>query len=231
MALDFSGVTGFWPFLARGFLFTALYAGLGIAIGSMVGAVLAFARLSRSRIAVGVAIGVLELCRNLPFMVLLFLTFYLLPAIGIRLPAPVIGVAALGLYGGAYFSEIIRGAILSVPKGQMESARAAGLSRARALRSIIFPQMLGYLIPPATNQAVLVVKESSILSTITVMELTMAGQIVQGYTFAAVEVFLIVTALYWVLCIAVTRAGLYLESRLATGWSQAAHVTLKTFRS
>lgn len=215
MTLDFSGIAAFWPFLARGFLFTLVCSILAVAIGSAVGTLLALARLSGSRIAVATAVGLLEVARNLPLMVLLFLIFYLLPAAGIRLPAAVIGIATLGIYSGAYFSEIIRGAILSVPKGQMESARAAGLSRSRALRSIVFPQMLGYLIPPATNQAVLVVKESSVLSTITVMDLTMAGQIVQGYTFAAVEVFLIVTVLYWVLCIGVTRAGLYLESRLA----------------
>jgi polar amino acid transport system permease protein len=85
------------------------------------------------------------------------------------------------------------------------------MSKGQALRYIVFPQMLGYLLPPATGQAVLVIKESSVLSTITVAELTMAGQIVQGYTYAPVEVFLIVTVLYWALCSGVSRAGLFLE--------------------
>ena len=108
----------------------------------------------------------------------------------------------------------IRGAILSVPKGQLDSARAVGMSNMQAMRHVIFPQMLGYFLPPATNQAVLLVKESSVTSTITVVEMTMAAQIVQGNTFSPVEVFLVISVLYWTLCSSISRLGARLEIKL-----------------
>jgi ABC-type amino acid transport system permease subunit len=147
-------------------------------------------------------------------MVVLFLIFYLLPAFGIRLPAFAVGVITLSLYSGAYFSEIMRSAILAVPKGQMESARATGMSPLQALRHVVAPQMMGYFLPPATNQAVLVVKESSILSTITVAELTMASEVIQSYTYSPIEVFVLISILYWLMCTSVTRIGRKLEDTL-----------------
>lgn len=153
-----------------------------------------------------------EIERDLPFIVLLFLVFYLLPVLGVKLAPLVVGVITLSIYGAAYFAEIIRGAIQSVPKGQMEAARSTGMSRLQAFRHVIVPQMMSYFIPPATNQAILVVKESAVLSTITVAELTMAGQVVQGYTYSPIEVFALISVFYWILCTLFSRAGAWLES-------------------
>ena len=96
------------------------------------------------------------------------------------------GVGCLSVYAGAYFSEIIRGAILSVPQGQSEAAQALGLPGGLIMRRIIFPQMLGYLIPPMTNMGMTLIKESSVLSVITLAELTYIGQFVIGKAFAPV---------------------------------------------
>ncbi len=156
----------------------------------------------------------IEAIRDLPFMVILFVMFYLPPAFGLRLPAFAVGVFTLSVYSAAYFAEIIRGAILSVPRGQMDSARATGMSRYQALRYVVFPQMMGYFIPPATNQAIMIIKDSSILSTITVSELTMSGRIVMTYTVAPIEIFVVITALYWLICAAVSHTGKRLEARL-----------------
>ena len=144
----------------------------------------------------------------------MFLVFYLLPAIEIRLP----GLRGRGtdtrIYEAVYFAEIIRGANTVGAKGQMDSARAIGMSRAQAFHYVIFPQMMGYFLPPATNQAVMVVKDSSILSTITVVELTMSGRIVVTYTVAPIEIFLVISILYWVICSGVSRVGAWLEQTL-----------------
>jgi ABC-type amino acid transport system permease subunit len=148
-------------------------------------------------------------------MVILFIMFYMLPACGIRIPAFAVGVLTLGLYGAAYYSEIIRGAILSVPRGQMDSARATGMSRNQAFRHIIFPQMMGYFVPPATNQAIMIVKDSSILSTITVLELTMSAKVVMTYTYAPIEIFVVITVLYWLMCTGLSHIGSWLETRLS----------------
>jgi His/Glu/Gln/Arg/opine family amino acid ABC transporter permease subunit len=211
MTFDVSVIHQYWPYFWRGFLMTVSISLVAPALALAIGALIAFLRLSRTKAVASAAAAVSEIVRDLPFIVFLFLIFYFLPTIGVKLPALLIGILTLGLYGGAYFSEIIRGAIQSVPPGQMESARSTGMSRLQAFRYIVIPQMMGYFIPPATNQAILVVKESAVLSTITVAELTMAGQVVQNYTYSPIEVFLVVSLLYWVLCAAFGRAGLFLE--------------------
>ena len=214
MGFDTAVFVAHWPLLVDGLGLTLAASALGLVLAVAVGVIVAAARLSRSRAFNAAATAYIEFVRNIPFMVLLFLIFYVLPAYGLRLPAFMVGVIGLGVHAGGYFAEIIRGAILSVPKGQMESARAIGMSHTRALRHVIFPQMMGYFIPPATSQVVMIVKESSILSTITVTELTMAGQVIMGYTYAPIEIFVILTVIYWVICNIVSRVGTALESAL-----------------
>lgn len=214
MTFDWAILAEYWPVILRGLGITIASSVIGIACGLIVGLLIALLRMSRNRGASLCAAAYIELGRNLPFMIIAFLIFYGLPRWGLNMPAFVVGSIALSLYAGAYFAEIIRAAILSVPKGQMESARATGMSRTQALRHVIFPQMMGFFLPPATNQAIMVVKESSILSTITVTELTMAGQIIQGYTYSPVEAFVTAAVLYWLICSAVSRLGARLEISL-----------------
>lgn len=214
MTFDFSILAEYWPVILRGLGFTLVSSMVGLVCGLLVGLAVALLRLSRTRALSLIAAAYVELGRNLPFMIIAFLIFFGLPRWGIHLPALIVGAVALSLYAGAYFAEIIRASILSVPKGQMESARAIGMSRRQALRHVIFPQMMGYFLPPATNQTIMVVKESSILSTITVAELTMAGQIIQGYTYSPIEAFVTAAVLYWMICAAVSRLGGKLESTL-----------------
>lgn len=214
MSFDFSIYVEYWPLIVRGLLLTIASSAMGLVLSLIFGAVIVLARLSRNRLAVYSAIAFVELMRDVPFMVVLFLIFYLLPALGLKLPAFAVGVITLSLYAAAYFSEIMRGAIQSVPKGQMESARATGMSRMQTLRHVIVPQMMGYFLPAATNQAVTVVKESSMLSTITVTELTMVSQVIQGYTYSPIEVFALVSILYWLMCTGVSRVGRRLEKKL-----------------
>ena len=192
MTLDLASIAEYWPLFLKGFGVTIAISVLSLVLALVSGLVVA----------------------AIPFMIQLFLFFYVLPFYGVRLPAFTVGVIALSAHGCAYFAEIIRGAILSVPKGQLDSARAVGMSNMQAMRHVIFPQMLGYFIPPATNQAVLLVKESSVTSTITVVEMTMAAQIVQGNTFSPVEVFLVISVLYWTLCSSISRLGARLEIKL-----------------
>src|SRR5262249_40294317 len=117
----------------------------------------------------------------------------------------------------AYFSEAIRGAILSVPRGQSESARALGLPYPRTLRRIVAPQMMGYLLPALTNQIIGVVKDSAILSVITVPEMAMAAQQVLGETFGPVESYTMAALAYWVITTAVTSLMSRLEKATAVG--------------
>lgn len=214
MSLDFNVLVNNWQTLANGLWLTLVICSTSLVLAMTGGVALALARLSQLRLLNHLAIGYIELFRNVPFMIQIFLWYYVLPFLGVRLPAFVVGIIALSSFASAYYAEIIRGAIQSVPKGQMESARATGMSDLQAMRHIIFPQMMGYLIPPATSQSTSLVKESSLLSTITVMELTMSAQRVQAAAFSHVEVLIAVASIYWIVNASLSWVAARLEIAL-----------------
>jgi len=199
MKFDISVITSNWELFARGLGVTVLFCVVSSVFGLCLGLLVALARLSRSAWLRGPAAAFVEMIRDTPFLVQAFVIFFVIPALGMRISATTAGIAALTLYGGAYFAESIRGAILSVPRGQVDAARASGMSHALTMRRIVFPQMMAYLIPPLTNQIIGLIKDSSVLSIITVPELTMATQRVLGTTFAPVEAFSVAALLYWAL--------------------------------
>ncbi|MDE0059608.1 MAG: amino acid ABC transporter permease [Defluviicoccus sp.] len=214
MTFDIAIIERYWPMILDGFGVTLAVFGLSLVLSLALGVVVAFARMSKFRLISWTAIALIEVVRNIPFMVLLFVLFFILPFFGPRMSAFFVGVIALTVFGGAYFAEIIRAAIQSLPRGQLESARAVGMSYGEAMRHVVFPQMLGYFIPPATNQSIMLVKESSVLSTITVVEMTMAAQVVTGLTLAPIEVFLMISIMYWLLNASISRAAARLEAAL-----------------
>ena len=125
-----------------------------------------------------------------------FLIYFGLPQIGIRLDPFTAGVVALGVNGGAYVAEIIRGGLLAIPKGQRESALALGMSYAQTMRQIILPQVIRVIIPPITNDAATTLKNTSLLSTITIMELMLQTQVVISSTFRPFEFYILVSLIY-----------------------------------
>jgi polar amino acid transport system permease protein len=216
MRFDISVVTGNWQAFARGLEVTVLFCAASSVLGLCLGLVVALGRLSHSPWLRGPAAAFVEVIRDTPFLVQAFVMFFVVPALGVPISATAAGIGALTLYGGAYFAESIRGAILSVPRGQVDAARAAGMSHALAMRRIVFPQMMAYLIPPLTNQVIGLIKDSSVLSIITVPELTMATQTVLGTTFAPVEAYSVVALLYWALTASVAAAMGHLERHTPT---------------
>jgi His/Glu/Gln/Arg/opine family amino acid ABC transporter permease subunit len=216
MRFDLSVLTANWRLFARGLEVTILFCAASSVLGAGLGVGVALARLSRPRWRRGASAAFVEVIRDTPFLVQAFVIFFVLPALGLNISATAAGILALTFYAGAYFGESIRGAILSVPKGQVDAARAAGMSHALAMRRIVFPQMMAYLIPPLTNQLIGVIKDSSVLSIITVPELTMATQTVVGTTFAPIEGFTMVALLYWGLTSLVAAAMGRLEAHTAT---------------
>ena len=130
-------------------------------------------------------------------MIQVVLLFYVLPFYGIRIPANIVGIIGLALFGSVYYAEIIRAGIDAIPRGQLESARSIGMSHWQSMTNIVLPQTMRIILTPIGNQTLSLVKESSILSTITVQELTMSALIVQGQTFRPFEVFIVITLLYW----------------------------------
>lgn len=215
MRFDTAVIVEHWAVFARGLGVTLACCGLAALVGLAAGLLVALGRLSRRRWLRRIAGVYVEVIRDTPFLVQAFLVYFLLPRFGLRLDAMTAGVLALGAYAAAGFAEAIRGAVLSVARGQMEAARASGMPYGLAMRRIVAPQMTGYLLPAMTNNLIGLIKESSVLSIITVPELTMATSVVLGATFAAVEAYTVVALLYWLPTAAAAAAMGALERRAA----------------
>jgi polar amino acid transport system permease protein len=188
----------------------ALATGLGIAVG-LVLACLEGVRLLALRWAVRAYI---EIMRGLPILILLFVLYYGGPSIGLRLRAETVGVLGLGFYTAAFFAEIFRSGFQSIPTGQVEAARMAGLTRAQIIRHIKLPQMLVLVTPPLVNQIIILIKESAVLSIITVAELTKNTTQFVNETYAVIQPYLAAALLYWLLVEAVAQLGRFVERKV-----------------
>ncbi|HAV2048518.1 TPA: amino acid ABC transporter permease, partial [Raoultella ornithinolytica] len=149
--------------------------------------------------------------RGTPLLVQLFLVFYGGPYIGINLEAQQVGVLCLGCYGSAYFAEIFRAGRNAVSGGQVEAAADLGLSPWQIFTFIVWPQMLARIIQPLIGQSVILVKESSVLSIITVGELTNTAMTIANQTYAMVEIYALMAIVYWGIAIGISRLGNKIE--------------------
>ncbi|WP_240655158.1 amino acid ABC transporter permease [Rhodovarius crocodyli] len=178
----------------------------GMALGFAVGALRFFA----PRAVVWPLVAVVEVVRGTPFLVQCFLLYFGGPFIGIDLSPPLAGFLALSVYGAAYFSEIFRAGFLAVPPAQLEAARLLGLSRMQIVWRIMLPVMALGVLPALTNLAVILIKETAVLSIITVPEFTFRLQAVGSASFAVVETTLVLALGYW----ALTEATAFLARRV-----------------
>lgn len=151
--------------------------------------------------------------RGTPAMIQIFAVYFGLPQFGLGMSPFLAGVITLGLNSGAYVAEIIRGGLMAIPQGQYESPVALGLSRAQAMRRIILPQVARIILPSITNEAVATLKNTSLLSAITVVELTFHAQIVIARTFQPFHFYILAALIYLVLTTLLTRLSTYLERR------------------
>jgi len=197
MTFDLSVILEGLPLLLKGLGYTLLICGVALPVGLGIGILCALGRLSGYRPLQFLIIGYIELIRNTPFLIQVYLVFFVLPSAGLRLEGVTVGIITLAIYCGAYFAENVRGAIQTIPKGQTEAANALGISYWTIQKRVIFPQMLSYLIPTTANLTLSLIKESAILSVITVPELTYQAQVIIGRTFAPVEAFTAIAMMYW----------------------------------
>jgi|SRR6185312_6258906 len=200
MRYDLSVLAPFYLVFLGGLINTLLYSAVSIVLALIVGFSAALGKSSNSILLRSIATIYVEIFRNTPFLVQVFVFYYVLPQFELALPVALAGILALSLFTGAYMCESIRGAVDAVPKGQVDAARASGMSHLRCLYRVVAPQMIRYLLPPLTNNMIGAVKDSAILSIITVPELTMATQIAVGETFGAMEAFTVSAILYWLVC-------------------------------
>ncbi len=186
-----------FPMLMQGFGVTIEISIFGIIIAIVLGFVIGMLCLSQSTVLRGIARVYIKIFRCTPFMVQVYLAYFGLPALGLKIPALRIGILTLGLYNAAYIGIILESGIRALPKGQTEAAQAIGLSRSKIFFKILFPQTLSVILPPLTGQFLQMVKDSSVLSIVTVAELTMMTQKAVGITFEPVVVYVLTALLYW----------------------------------
>jgi His/Glu/Gln/Arg/opine family amino acid ABC transporter permease subunit len=214
MKFDFSVILDSWPLLAKGFGATVVICGSALPIGFIIGMALALAMLRGGRILAAVVSAYIEIVRNIPFLILIFMLFYVMPMFGVRLSPIVVSIGAMAAYASAYSAEILRGAILSISQGQTEAGYALGLRYPVIFRKILLPQVVGYILPAATNLTITLFKESAVLSAITVPELTYMAQVIIGRTFAPVEIFTAIAVIYWGLTALIAWVARSLERSL-----------------
>jgi polar amino acid transport system permease protein len=198
--------------LLDGLLVTFRVTAWGLVLAFAFGLVTALFRMSHSFVAIVVARGYLELIRNTPLLVqIFFLYFVMAPVLGIeRLFAAIL---SLSLFEGAYASEIFRAGIVSIHKGQWEAAHSLGFSTYHTYRYIVLPQAIRRLLPPLTSQAISLIKDSSLVSTIAVYELTMQGRAIVADTFMTFEIWFTVAAIYLVVTVILSLVVNIMEVR------------------
>lgn len=184
----------------------------GLILSMIIGLVTALLRLSDSFFARLLARGYLELIRNTPLLIQIFFLYFVLAPI-FDLNRVFAGILALSLFEGAYASEIFRAGILSIQKGQWEASHSLGLSTTNTYGHVILPQAIRRILPPLTSQAISLVKDSALVSTIAVYDLTMEGRAIISFTFLTFEIWFTIAAIYLVVTVFLSMVVKYLENR------------------
>lgn len=202
--------------LLEGLSMTLTISAVSLGFSFVFGLVTALLRLSHSVTGRFFSRIYLELVRNTPLLIQLFVIYFIVSPIFLLSPF-FSAVLALSLFEGAYASEIIRGGIISIPKGQWESAYSLGLSTFYTYRFVILPQTFRRILPPLTSQAISLVKDSALVSTIAIYDLTMQGRSIVSQTFLAFEIWFTVAAIYLILTLTLSLLVNILEKRLSLG--------------
>jgi len=208
---NFRVIFEYLPLFLRCFWATVWISGVSLVGALVVGIIACGLRLSRSRFMSWSAGAYIESIRATPLLVQIYFFYFGLPSLGVQVSETFTGVTALTLNSGAYMAEIIRAGVQSIPNGQVEAGVAYGFNYFQRMRYLILPQALGATVPPLLGQAIVLVKDSALLSLISIMELTRAGQMLNSERFMPAEGFLTTAVFYLVI---------YYVLKTISGWSQ-----------
>jgi polar amino acid transport system permease protein len=193
---------------------TALLCVCGLGLGLTIALFVGLARASRYRCLSWPAALYVEVIRDSPLLMQLYLIFFALPLMGLQVPIFAAGVATLMVNSSAFMAEIVRAGIQSVGRDQWDAARSLGMGYIQAMRWVVLPQAFRVMIPPGVGLLIGLIKDSSVISVISYLELTRVGQILTEKTFLSFQVFSIVAALYFLMCYPLSRVAMYAERRL-----------------
>ncbi|MEW2478886.1 amino acid ABC transporter substrate-binding protein/permease [Mycobacterium sp. NPDC049093] len=207
-----------FPFLMTGLKMTLILTVVSIAIALVLGIVFGLFRVSRSIVLRAIGTTYVDIFRGTPLLVQAFFIYFgVPPALGIQMTALTAGIITLSLNAGAYMTEIVRGGIQSVDKGQMEAARSLGIGYLPTMRKVILPQAIRTMIPSYVNQFVITLKDTSILSVIGIAELTQTGRLIIARNLQSFTMWLIIGIIYFIVIMALTKFSDRIESRLVGG--------------
>jgi len=203
------------PMLLAGLKMTVILTVVSIFFALILGIVFGLARVSRSIWLRAIGTTFVDIFRGTPLLVQAFFIYFGIPStLGFQMSAVTAGIITLSLNAGAYMTEIVRGGILSVDKGQMEAARSLGIGYLPTMRKVILPQAIRTMIPSYINQFVITLKDTSILSVLGIAELTQSGRIIIAGNYQAFKMWLIVGIIYFIVIMALTKLSDRLERRL-----------------
>lgn len=213
---NFNAVWTNWHYLISGIGITVLVTLSALGIGLVIGIFVGVLRLSKRPYLSRVAWLYIEVLRNTPALVQLIWVYYCLPILtGLELQTTISCIIALSLQSGAYIGEIVRGGIAGIDRGQSEAARTLGMSNWQTMTRIILPQALRRMLAPLVNQAVTLLKYSSLVSILGVTDLTYNAQVLATTTFRPLEIFTFLALEYLLICSALSYLASRLEKRLA----------------
>ena len=204
----------FLPILLKGAVVTVEITFCAFVLSTLLGLVLALMRVSSNRVFSNAAATFINVIRGLPIIVQLFYIYFVLPDLGVQLSAFQAGFIGLGVAYSAYQAENFRAGIQAIDHGQIEAAQSIGMRNALIMRRVILPQAFRIALPPYGNTLVMMLKDSSLASTITVAEMTRAGQLIASSTFQNMTVFTLVALLYLALSLPLVYGLRRLERRL-----------------
>ncbi len=210
-------VLSFIPALSKGLVITIEITLAGGALATAAAFFSGLGRIPSFRIVRWISIAYIEVFRGTSALVQLFWFYYVLPLFGVNIGAMATGIIVLGLNSGSYGAEVVRGAILAIPKGQREAATALNLSPRQTLWRVILPQAVPAMLPPAGNLLIELLKNTALVSLITIADLTFEAQLLRTATLRTVEIFSIVLVIYFAVALLITAGIRSLEKRLSYG--------------
>jgi polar amino acid transport system permease protein len=212
---DFAFLLRYTPLFWKGVLVTLAYTVGTIFLGLVIGLLLGLGRLSRSKLLNIPLIGFIEAFRCTPLLVQIVWFYYALPIVlSVELPAWLAAGLGLTLYMGAFSTEIFRGGIISIDKGQWQAARALGMTGGELMRHIILPQAIKRMVPPFVNQSIIQLKNTSLLYVVAVPDLMYTGSVVVADTFRPLEVYTSVGIMYFAILYPLTLWATRMEARV-----------------
>jgi polar amino acid transport system permease protein len=214
--MDINVLKEMLPIIAKGSIVTIELTVFSLIIGSILGIIIALLKLVKNKVIFTIASLYTWLFRGTPMILQMFVLYYGLPGVGIKFTPFQAAILGLSLNSGAYMAEIIRGGILSVDKGQFEACKALGFTYFDTMRKIILPQTVRIIIPSIGNEFITLLKDTSIVSTIAMVEIMRSAQMLYSSSFKPMEAFFIAGCLYLFLTTIFTTAFSIYEKKLTT---------------